>query len=112
MASKSQEELEQPAKVYQLMATDAKVDQALAKLDVLINQTGSLVTLSQLDSTKKELEEQFNERLSTEAKNIHLEYGPMKKNLTWFVRLAISGLVGIIIQGILLLWSYFGRGNG
>jgi hypothetical protein len=112
VASKSQEELEQPAKVYQLAATDAKVDQALAKLDVLINQTGSLVTLAHLDTTKKELEETFNERLSTEVKNIHLEYGPMKRNLTWFVRVAVSSLVVIVIEGILLVWTYFGGRSG
>lgn len=111
MASKSQEELEQPAKVYQLMATDAKVDQALAKLDVLLNQTNSLVTIAHLDTTKKELQEEFNKNLSEEVEKIHLDYKPMKKNLSWFVRLAIAGVVGVFIQGAILVWTYFIEGR-
>jgi hypothetical protein len=108
MASKSQEELERPAKGYELLAVEAKVDQALTKLDTLITQTNSLVTVAHLDSVKNDMQKDFEERMLASEKSIHQEYGPMKKNLGWFVKLSISAVLGIAVQAALLIWSLTG----
>lgn len=108
MAGASQQELEQPAKVYQLNAVETKVDTALLKLDALLTQTSSLISVAQLDAAKAEIRFEIAE----EIKKIHLTYGPMKKNLGWFVKLVIGAVVGIIIQGAVLIWSLTGGQRG
>jgi L-lactate utilization protein LutB len=58
MTRKSQDELEQPAKVYQLDAVETKVDQAISKLDTLLEQTSGVVTHKQMeDYVAKEIED-------------------------------------------------------
>lgn len=91
MVNKTQEELEQPAKVYQLNAVENKVDNALVKLDTLINQTSGLVTKAQMDAAIKE-----------EVDKIHLEYRPLKNNLTKFVWLLVASVLGIIAQAVII----------
>lgn len=80
------------------MATDAKVDQALAKLDTLLNQTSSLVTLAQLEVVKSDLKA----ILDDEIEKVHLEYAPLKKNITWFIRALILEGIAIIGQAIII----------
>lgn len=87
----NQQELEKPAKVYQLNAVEAKVDTALSKLDTVITQTSGLVTTAQLNSAIEESE-----------KKIHLEYRPIKRSLTKFIWLLVSGLVTIITQAVII----------
>lgn len=89
--NKSQDELEQPAKVYQLDAVESKVDQAIIKLDTLIAQTSSVVTHAQLAAELKEAK-----------KEIHLTYGPMKENLKWFTRAVILEGLAILAQVIII----------
>lgn len=93
MTARTQSESEQPAKVYQLDAVESKVDVALSKLNTIITQTSGLVTESQLSAVKKEVEDHTDE----EIKKVHLVYGPMKRNISWFVK-AIIGQ-GIVITG-------------
>ena len=93
----TQQELEQPAKVYQLMATDAKVDTALQKLDTLLTQTSGLVTGIQLDSAKKEATDYTDE----EIKKVHLIYGPVKKNASKFMWMVVAE--GVAILGALVI---------
>lgn len=99
MAHRSQGESEQPAKVYQLDAVESKVDVALEKLDALLTQTSGLVTTGQLSAAEKILRESINE----EVEKIHLEYRPMKRNVTWFTRVIIGEGIAIIAQVILIL---------
>lgn len=100
MASRSQEESEQPAKVYQLDAVEAKVNDANAKLDRLLQQTSGLVTESQLGATKRELED----FVADEINKIHLEYGPLKRNISWFIKALIVEGFAIIGQIVILIW--------
>jgi hypothetical protein len=86
MAARTQDESEQPAKVYQLDAVDRKVDDINGKLDTLLQQTTGLVTTNQLSQTERELRDKIKE----EVDKIHLEYGPMKKDLKWFLRAAVA----------------------
>lgn len=91
MVNKTQEELEQPVKGYQLATVEAKVDSMNLKMDTLLSQTSGLVTVAQLDAAIKTSEEK-----------IHLEYRPLKKNLSKFIWLLISGIVTVIVQGVII----------
>jgi hypothetical protein len=103
MAVRTQQESEQPAKVYQLDAVESKVDAALNKLDTVITQTRGLVTETQLSAVKKEMEEYVDSEIS----KVHLEYRPTKRNAAWLVKLVIGQIVTLIIgsavAGIFLL---------
>lgn len=99
MTQRSQNESEQPAKVYQLDAVEAKVNAANEKLDRLLQQTSGLVSESQLTATQKELED----RIGEEVKKIHLQYGPMKQNISWFIKaLAVEGIA--IVGQAIIIW--------
>lgn len=101
---RSQNESEQPAKVYQLDAVDSKVEQALGMLNKVLEQTSGLATQAELIA----LEKSIREYVDDEVKKVHLEYGPMKKNATWFVRLVIGAIVG---QMAIIAWiANFYRG--
>ncbi len=96
MSARSQEESEQPAKVYQLDAVDFKVNQINDKLDKLLEQTSGLVTPSQL----KAVEDSIKAYVDDEVEKVHLEYGPLKRNVTWLLRTMIGALVGIVLQAV------------
>lgn len=93
-----QDESEQPAKVYQLDAVENKVDQVNEKLDTLLKQTSGLVTVSQLAGSEKAMKEQISE----EVEKIHLKYGPMKRNLSWFIKASVVQMLAIIGQAIII----------
>ena len=97
MANNSQEELEKAAKVYQVNAVEAKVDQVLKTLNTIVEQTKGLVTITQLDEARKELKASIKE----EIEKIHLEYGPMKRNLGWFIKVSI--VEGLLILGQIVI---------
>lgn len=94
---KTQAELEQPVKGYQLDAVEAKVDQALIKLDSVIQQTQGIVTRAELEREIKDAK-----------KEVHLEYGPMKKNLDWFIKAIV--LEGFAIIGQVIALYLIARG--
>lgn len=98
MTRRPQDESEQPAKVYQLDAVENKVDQAITKLDTILNQTSGLVTVSQLSTTERQLKDQIEE----EVEKIHLKYGPLKRNVSWFIKVAVVQGLAIIGQAIIL----------
>lgn len=105
---KTQDELEQTVKGYQLQAVETKVDSletkvdsALVKLDTVINQTKGVVTQEQLNEVKKELREYTDKEIQEATKQIHLQYQPMQDNLKWFVR-AVIGQGIIIIAGVIV----------
>lgn len=99
VAGKSQLELEQPAKVYQLQALDAKLDTMGIQLKTIINQTGGLATIAQLEAVKND----SKEKLAEAVKDLQAEYQPtLKRNK------ALWGLVGaltlmIVGQAILIV---------
>lgn len=103
---KTQTELEQPAKVYQLDALEGKVNEVLDKLTTVINQTSGVVTQQQLVEAKKELKEYIDSSIKESEKHTGLKYDPMQSNLTWFIRLVIGQIVvvvgGAIVTAIII----------
>lgn len=97
MAGPTQQELEQPAKVYQLNAVDSKVDQALKLLGEINKSVTGVVTTGQMEAHVKtvtdELTKKFDEKLAAEVKAIHLKYSPTYKGIWW----AVSGIGSILI---------------
>ena len=98
MTTSSQNELEQPAKVYQLNAVQVQLDQILTQLSTISQQTAGLVTIPQLEEVKKDL----HIKIKNEVGLIHAEYRPFKKNVYWFIKAAIVEGLAIIGQAIIL----------
>lgn len=104
MAGPSQQELEQPAKVYQLNAVDAKVDQALQLLGEINKSVTGVVTVGQMEAhvrtVRDELAKEFDTKLATEVKAIHLKYSPTYKGIWWAVSGIGSILIAILVNNI------------
>lgn len=107
MAGRSQSESEQPAKVYQLDAVEAKVDQALAKLDNIATSVSSVVNRGELQAAIKESEDRIMEQVADEVKQIHLKYGPTYKGIWWVVAALVMGLLSLLWGALNDFW----RGN-
>lgn len=99
MEQRSQEESEKTVKVYQFDAVMSKVVQLDKKIDTLLAQTSGLVTTSQLSASEQNL----NEKLKEEIDKIHLEYGPLKRNINWLFR-TIVGESAIIIGEVIVMY--------
>lgn len=100
--SKSQAELEQPAKRYELAVVDSKVDTVLEQLKTIVNQTAGLATLAQLETLKIDMKEDLAEAV----KDIHAEYRPTLKRTNWLYTTVIAeavGLLGAAIWVIILM---------
>lgn len=99
MSSKSQLELEQPAKVYQLDALGDKVDEALRKLDQIVNSVNGVATQAQVEAAVTKVKEEIRADIDDEIKKIHLEYAPTKKAAIW-VLTTIAGafLIQLVYQ--------------
>lgn len=115
MASRTQEELEQPAKMYQLQAVESKVDRALEKLDEIAKSVSGVVTTSQLDAKVRELKDEFDETvavldakygtaLSEEVSKIHLKYGSTYKIIWSAIGAIILGLVAAVVAQFNNFW--------
>lgn len=99
MAKLTQEELEQPAKVYQIEAVEREITNinkslitVSGKLDKVITQTSGVVTKSQLDIELSKIKDDI-------LKEVDLKYEPTKKASWWVSALVITVLAGqIIIQ--------------
>lgn len=98
MTRRPQDESEQPAKVYQLDAVESKVDEAISKLDTILNQTSGLVTVVQLSTSERQVKDQLKE----EIEKVHLEYGPMKRNVSWFIKASVVEGIAIIGQAVII----------
>lgn len=101
MAARSQSESEQPAKVYQLDAVDAKVDSVITKLDKVLEQTNGLVTTSQLSQSEKDMKDKINEEID----KVHLEYGPLKRNASWLFKTVVALILAALIEGGSLIYT-------
>lgn len=121
-AKKTQKESEQPAKVYQLDAVQAKVDSIDKQvtegfkavndsLQALILKSNTQVTPQQLADNiaaiKKSLEDELESTVKDAVEKIHLEYKPIKDNNRWLIR-AISAQ-GIIIVAQIIVMFYITR---
>lgn len=94
VAKKTQEELEQTVKGYQLEAVETKVDAMNLKLDTILTQTNGLVTPAQLEDAKIALKDYVKE----EIKKIHLTYNPLKTK--------INTLNGVLTTAVVLQLVY------
>lgn len=93
----SQSELEQPAKVYQLVSVEDKLDKALEKLDQVASQTSNNMTVAQFAVEKSAMEKDFDEKISNAVEAIHLEYRPVKRGAIWFASIVVAALVGVAV---------------
>lgn len=108
MASKSQQELEQPAKVYQLEAVISSIEDMRrdfnGQLRTIINQTAGIVSQIQL----KDSEKKVNSRIDNEVKDINIridnEIVCVKKEtrkVFWVVFACVITLFGNLVMGVL-----------
>lgn len=111
MTRKTQNELESPAKVYQLDAVESKVDNVLNKLEEVLQQTKGVATTADVKLSMDEAVKESKEYTDGEVKKVHLTYGPMKANLTWFTRAVIGQGIVIALQFILaiIIWLSIGK---
>lgn len=114
MPKKTQEESEQPAKVYQLDALGDKVDNFTARanmefsdikesLKTLLSKAETQVTPQQLNDNILALDKKFQASLSEEVKKIHLEYSPVKRNISKAIWLIAGTILAVIGQLIILI---------
>lgn len=99
MSSKSQSELEQTAKVYQLDALETKVDQALTKLDQIANSVNGVTTQAQVEIMIAKAKEEIRAEIEDEVKKIHLKYSPAQKGAMWLFGTVMGAfLIQLVIQ--------------
>ena len=98
MTTKVQEELEQPVKGYQLLVISEKID-------ILLERTSSLVTITQLEQCEKKI----NDNIDNKLEQVHLKYKPFteevsqskkdKRQLAFIIAGAfLTGIIGIALQ--------------
>ena len=116
MSVKSQQESEQPAKVYQLDAVETKVDQALTKIDKILESVSGVVTVGQLETRLKDQQDDFTKKLKSMQEShdedlqnmktaIDLKYEPTYKGIWWVVSSIAAVLIGAIWAQISGLWG-------
>lgn len=112
---KTQEESEQPAKVYQLDALTDKFNnlsdqmksgfgQINTSVNALLVKSESQVTPQQLTDNIAALKKNFEETLDNEVKKVHLEYKPLKDNNKWFIRFICTQAVIMVGQLVFIVW--------
>lgn len=97
---KSQSELEQPAKVYQVDAVEVKVDTVLDQLDTILKRTNGLVTSHQLQIIKEGLEKDIVENV----KDIHAEYRPKFQRTEWLYKIVIGETISLLATAIIVIF--------
>lgn len=103
MTSKSQEELEKPAKVYQLNEVIKEISDLRAdmntQLGVILGEVKGIVTQSQLDTTVTALRTYIDDKITSAVKDIKLRYDPTKTSVDkwskfgWSVLLSVVGIL-------------------
>lgn len=122
MTKKTQEESEQPAKVYQLDALGDKFDnferQANAEfadikesLKTLLLKTDTQVTPQQLNDNLLALDKKHQNALDEEVRKIHLEYSPVKKNISKTLWLIVGTMFAVIGQLVVFVVTLQNKGN-
>lgn len=99
--TKTQAELEAPAKVYQLDALDTKVSDALKKLDTILDGISGVATTEYVDAkikvAKDDIIKDLKQYVDDENEKIHLEYRPIKKGALWFAGVIVVAMVGVVV---------------
>lgn len=103
----SQEEMEQPAKVYQVIAVADKVDEALEKLKTIVDQTTGVVTQAQLTETKLELKKYIDDEVADAEKRVIDKFSPMQKALNKGVWVIIGIVASVITQVTMMVILFF-----
>jgi hypothetical protein len=114
MSKKTQEEYEQPAKVYQLEALSDKVENFTMQanlefsdikesLKALLLKSETQVTPQQMNDNIFALDKKFHSSLDEEIKKVHLEYRPVKKNISKAIWLISGTILAVIGQLIILV---------
>lgn len=99
----NQTELEQPAKNYQLKAVEAELKHISEKINVVINQTNGLATTVALEEAQKDMKDYVDNKVEL----VHSEYGPLKRNVTWFTKTLIGAVIGQVVSlGIIAYIAY------
>lgn len=113
-AKKSQEESEQPAKVYQLDAIESQVKDVAEQMktgfhrvntsiDTLLIKSESQVTPQQFAENLLAQKKILEDRLTEEIEKVHLEYRPLKKTINVLFAICVTAAVGIFGQVVFIL---------
>lgn len=99
MDRKSQTELEQPAKVYQLEALGDKVDEALRKLDQIANSVNGVTTRADVEAMIAKAKDEIRSDIEDEVKKIHLKYSPAQKGAMWLFGTVMGAfIIQLVVQ--------------
>lgn len=93
MEKKSQDELEKPAKVYQMDAISDKVDNVIKLLEDQSVFLKGAVTIAYMEERLKNLDEKFK----AEIKSVRAEYRPTLQGTRWATRTAITAAISIML---------------
>lgn len=105
---KSQEELEQPVKGYQLQRVEDRLDSFEKSMTSSIDRlaqtvaTNPTVSPATLESTVQALRKEFKTLLENEIAKVHSEYAPVKTFNKWLFRAVLAQIVIIVAQIVYL----------
>ena len=106
---------EQSAKNWQLTVIEKRLEQneklnekVDAKLDSIIQ---NMVTMKQYDDRILSVQRDVDSKVATAVKEINLEYGPMKKSLTWLTRALVVAALALAGQFVIFFTNYIGAGK-
>lgn len=105
---KTQDELELPAKVYQLVGIEDRLEGLTAEVkslrETIVNNSNNQVTSKQFEDSLLAIRSAFEEKLKDEIGKVHLKYGPIERNNRWFLR--AIGLEAIIVFAQVVFITY------
>jgi len=108
--NKSQEDLEKPAKVYQLDAVIKEISDLRADMNsqlvTILGEVRGVITKTQLDQEMENIKKVVDDKITSAMKDVKLRYDPTKTTVDkwskfgWSVLLSV---VGILITQIFLI---------
>lgn len=113
-AKKTQEESEQPAKVYQLDAIESQVkglteqvttgfNRINKSVDLLVTKSESQVTPQQMADNIAALRSTFDNQIKEEIEKLHLEYRPIKNRNNWLLGTVVASAIAIFGQVVFII---------
>lgn len=114
-ARKTQKELEQPAKNYQIEAVENNLKNLTNEMrsnfttvnqniQTLITKSEGQVSPQTFQESLTALRTSIEQRIEEEVEKIHLRYAPMKDNLKWLLRTVVVTTIGILGQIMFTLY--------